>query len=83
MTDQQKKFRGPWLFSTVEMMSKCWKLMHDPQDNCFTSKFSAFQGNQGDSAWTHLPPFAMVGYGLTLKIVIKATATRRGENNVS
>ena len=53
--------------------------MHDPQDNCFTSKFSAFQGNQGDITYTHLPAFAMVGCGLTVTIVIKATATMRGE----
>ena len=50
LSDKSKKniFHGLWLLSTVEMMSKCWKLMHDPQDNGFTlQSFELSKGTKG------------------------------------
>ena len=58
--------------------------MHGPQDTGFTlQSFELSKGIKlGDRALTHLPRFAMVGCGLTVTIVIKVTATGKGENNV-
>ena len=48
LTNQKNIFHGLWLLSTVEMMSKCWKLMHDPQDNGFTlQSFELSKGIKG------------------------------------
>ena len=49
LTDKSKNiFYGLWLLSTVEVMSKCWKLMHDPQDNGFTlQSFELSKGIKG------------------------------------
>ena len=48
LTNQKNIFYGLWLLSTVEMMSKYWKLMHDPQDNGFTlQSFELSKGIKG------------------------------------